>query len=46
MDVRLDNYREGLLLDFSVAWTRPYIMLCAKKRLAEHIRADLEEHSI
>jgi hypothetical protein len=46
MDVRPDNYREGLLLDFSVAWTKPHIMLYAKKRLAEHIKADLEEDSI
>jgi len=46
MDVRPDNYREGLLLDFSVAWTRPHLMLYAKKRLAEHIKADLEDDSI
>src|SRR5438034_4780380 len=26
-DVRPENYRNGVLLDFSVAWTRPHILI-------------------
>lgn len=39
-DIRQENYRNGKLLDFSVAWTVPHLMLSEKLRPAEYIERD------
>jgi hypothetical protein len=42
-DIQLDNYRDGVLLDFSVAWTRPHIMMWTKAITIKQIYRNLEE---
>ena len=42
-DVRVDNYRGGKLLDFSIAWTAPHVMLDTRIRSEKHIDEDMME---
>lgn len=41
-DIRGDNYRGGKLVDFSVSWTIPHIMLSDKLRNGSFIERDIE----
>ncbi|MCJ1359470.1 MAG: hypothetical protein MMC33_009472 [Icmadophila ericetorum] len=45
-DIREDNYRGGKLLDFSVAWTPPHVMLDTRIRDVEQIAEDILEELI
>jgi len=38
IDIREDNYRGGRLVDFSIAWTKPHLMLSAKLQDSDYIR--------
>jgi Kinetochore Sim4 complex subunit FTA2 len=46
MDIRPENYRQGILFDFSVAWTRPHIMLSTVARYLSEIQKDMDEDEI
>jgi len=41
-DIRENNYRGGKLVDFSVSWTIPHIMLSDKLRNGSFIEKDIE----
>jgi len=41
-DVRKDNYRGGKLIDFSVSWTAPHIMLSERISGEEQIEEEIE----
>lgn len=45
-DIREDNYRGGKLLDFSVSWTVPHVMLDMRIRSDIHIAEDILEELI